>query len=101
METSKLHHLDGYDYHLGAYITTEGSFRGMILFTASSGKPLIPHVKIPTPTTFRSDRAARIEASALAFQLIHTGAINVLLPHHDAQAAPAAPQPTQPNDSFQ
>lgn len=90
MESSKLHHLGGYDYYLGAYITTEGSFRGMILFTALSGKTLLPNVKIPTPTTFRSDRAARIEASALAFQLIHTGAISVLLPLDDSQCPPTS-----------
>ncbi len=94
MDTVKLNHLNGYDYQLNAYLTAEGTFRGMILFTALSGKALVPHVKIPTPTTFKSDRAARIEASALAFQLIHTGAICVLLPHDDAQSSTASPQTT-------
>lgn len=94
MDIAKLNHLNGYDYQLNAYITAEGTFRGMILFTALSGKALVPHVKIPTPTTFKSDRTARIEASALAFQLIHTGAISALLPHCDAQSSTGSPQTT-------
>lgn len=91
METAKLNHLNGYDYQLNAYLTAEGTFRGLILFTALSGKTFVPNIRIPTPTTFKSDRAARIEASALAFQLIHTGAISVLLPQDDAKSSPASP----------
>lgn len=81
METSNLHHLAGYDYHLGTYPTDEGSHRGLILLMAYRGAQLCPPVKIPTPTSFHTDRAAKIEASALAYQLIHTGAVKDLVPH--------------------
>ena len=94
METTQRHQLDGYEYHLGAYITDEGKFRGMILVTAHAGNAILPNVKIPTPTTFKSDRAARIEASALAYQLIHTGAISVLVPRDDDQICPPVPEPS-------
>ena len=80
MDTTQLHHLAGYDYRLESYPTEQGKHRGLILLVAFSGTPLSPSIKIPTPTTFRTDRAAQIEASALAYQLILTDAIRVLVP---------------------
>lgn len=84
METTQVHQLEGYTYQLSVYLSDEGMFRGMIHLSAYLENPIHPNVQIPTPTTFKSDRAARIEASALAFQLIHTGAIRVLIPHDEA-----------------
>lgn len=83
METSQLYRLAGYDYQLGAYPTLQGSHRGLIFLMAFAGTPFSPAIKIPTPTNFRSEQAARIEASALAYQLILTGLISTLIPHDD------------------
>ncbi len=84
METSQLYCLAGYDYKLGAYPTPQGSHRGLIFLVAFSGTPFSPAIKIPTPTNFRTDQAARIEASALAHQLILTDAIKTHIPHDES-----------------
>ena len=84
METSQLYRLAGYDYQLGTYSTLQGSHRGLIFLMAFAGTPFSPAIKIPTPTNFRTDQAARIEASALAHQLILTDAIRTHIPHDES-----------------
>lgn len=74
------HHIKGYDYEICAYLSASGKYHGMILVKGHSGMSYSPIVEIQTPTAFRAQRAAQIEADALALELIHTGAITALLP---------------------
>ena len=74
------HHIKGYEYEICAYLNASGTYHGVILVKGCSGQPYIPIVEIQTPTAFRAQKAAQIEADALALELIHTGAITALLP---------------------
>lgn len=84
MTKSDIHHLGDYEYQIYVYAKGTAGFQGAILITAHEGVPLSPVVEILTPTHFMAQRAAQIEADALAYQLIHTGAIVALLPSSSA-----------------
>lgn len=75
----KLQHGD-YEYQIVTYRKVGGMYQGMVLLTAHAGIQYSPIVEIPTPSVFKSERAARIEASALACQLIETCAVVALVP---------------------
>lgn len=70
METSRLYCLGGYDYQLGAYPTPQGNHRGLIFLVAFSGTSFSPAIKM------------------LQEKLIHTGAIDALLPLEDTILRP-------------
>ena len=84
MTKSDIHHLGDYEYQICVYAKGTSGFQGAILITTHEGVPLSPVVEILTPTHFMAQRAAQIEADALAYQLIHTGAIVALLPSSSA-----------------
>lgn len=69
-----------YEYCIASYRKSDGMYQGLILLTAHAGIQYSPIIEIPTPSVFKADRAARIEASALACQLIETGAMIALVP---------------------
>lgn len=75
----KLHHRD-YVYQIASYKKGDGMFQGIILVTAHAGIQYSPIIEIPTPSAFKAERAARIEAAALACQLIETGGMTALVP---------------------
>ena len=80
METNrKMQHGD-YEYEISSYRKSDGMYQGMILLTAHAGVQYSSIIEIPTPTVFKTERGATIEASALACQLIETGAMVVLVP---------------------
>lgn len=88
----KLQHGD-YEYQIVSYKTLDGRYQGMILLIAHAGIPYSPIVEIPTPTTLKSEHAAQIEASALACELIETGAVAALsIQHGKADSWPKEPQ---------
>ena len=72
--------INGYEYEVCVYSKGPGSYLGVILVTSRQGVPFSPVIEIPTLTHFSAKRAAEIEADALALELIHTGAIESLLP---------------------
>ncbi|MGK5007659.1 hypothetical protein [Janthinobacterium sp. LB2P70] len=74
----KVQHGD-YEYQIVSYKKVDGRYQGMILLIAHAGIPYSPIVEIPTPSSFKSECAAQIEASALACQLIETGAVAALV----------------------
>lgn len=80
MEKIELHYLGDYEYQICVYSKDSAGFQGVILVTKHAGVALSPVVEIPIPTHFMARRAAYIEAHAVAKQLIHTGAIAILLP---------------------
>lgn len=69
----------GYEYQIASYSRVDGKFQGVILITAHAGVPYCPIIQIPTPSAFKTDRAAMSEASSLALHLIGTEAINALV----------------------
>lgn len=69
-----------YEYYLVSYKKANGMYQGIILLTAHAGKQYSSIIEIPTPSAFKTERAAWIEASALACQLIETGAMSALVP---------------------
>ena len=75
----KLQHGD-YEYQIASYKKVNGMYEGVVLLTAHGGIEYSPIVEIPTPSVFKTQHAARIEASALACQLIETGAVVEFLP---------------------
>ena len=74
------HQIKGYEYEVCVYSKGPGSYLGVILVTSREGVPFSPVIEKPTLTHFSAKRAAEIEADALALELIHTGAIDALLP---------------------
>lgn len=80
MDTCQKMQHRGYEYQITSYRKGDGMFQGMILLTAHAGIQYSPIIEIPTPSAFKAERAARIEASALACQLIETGAMTALVP---------------------
>lgn len=80
MDVINEHHMGAYEYQICAYLNVSGAYQGVILVTAYAGTPYTPVVEIRTPTCFQAQRAAHIEAEALAVELIHTGTISKLLP---------------------
>lgn len=95
MEKIDLHHLGDYEYQICVYSKGSEGFQGVILLTKHAGVPFSPVVEIPTPTHFMAERAAYIEADALASQLIHTGAIVALLPQLLADDSPWPQRPEE------
>lgn len=85
------HRIKGDEYQICVYSKRPNSYMGMILVTASDGVALSPIVEIPTLTHFAAKRAAEIEADTLALELIHTGAIDALLPPSRTNSWPAPP----------
>ncbi|WP_143452536.1 hypothetical protein [Janthinobacterium sp. 61] len=81
----------GYEYQITSYRKGDGMFQGMILLTAHGGIQYTPIIKIPTPSAFKAERAAKIEASALACQLIETGALVALVPQDDSSSSSSWP----------
>ncbi|MEF2270567.1 hypothetical protein V3C40_27625 [Janthinobacterium sp. LS2A] len=75
----KLQHGD-YEYQIACYRKVNGMYQGMILLTAHAGIKYSPIVEISTTSVFKTERAAQIEASALACQLIETGSVASLVP---------------------
>lgn len=82
------HQIKGYEYQVCVYSTAAGLYSGVILVTSRNGVTLSPIIEIPTLAHFRAERAAQIEADALALELIHTGAIDALLPLEDTILRP-------------
>lgn len=80
MDIAGKHKIKGYEYQVSVYSQEPGSYLGVILVTSREGVPFSPVIEIPTLTHFSAKRAAEIEADALALELIHTGAIDALLP---------------------
>ncbi|QYG08973.1 hypothetical protein [Janthinobacterium sp. PAMC25594] len=80
MDVINKHNMGDYEYQICAYLNSSGAYQGMIFVTAYAGKPYTPIVEIRTPTCFQAQRAARIEAEALAVELIYTGTLFRLLP---------------------
>lgn len=74
------HQIKGYEYQVCVYSKGPGRYLGVILVTSRNGVSFSPIIEIPTLTHFGAERAAQIEADALALELIHTGAIDSLLP---------------------
>lgn len=86
------HQIKGFEYQICVYSKGPGSYLGMILVTACDGVALSPIIEIPTLTHFAAKRAAEIEADTLALELIHTGAIDSLMPPSRASSWPAPPE---------
>lgn len=82
------HQIKGYEYQICVYSKGSDSYLGVILMTARDGVPFSPIIEIPTLTHFGAERAAQIEADALALELIHTGAIDALLPSRETILSP-------------
>jgi hypothetical protein len=80
MENNQKMQHDDYEYQIVSYRKVNGMHQGMILLTSHAGIPYFPIIEIPTPSAFSTERAALIEASALACQLIETGAMVALVP---------------------
>lgn len=70
----KMQHGD-YKYQIASYKMVNGMYQGVVLLTARAGIEYSPIIEIPTPSVFKTQHAARIEASALIWQLIETGAV--------------------------
>ncbi|WP_058051162.1 hypothetical protein [Janthinobacterium sp. Ant5-2-1] len=71
-----------YEYQIVSYREVNGMYKGMVLLTAHAGIQYSPIVEIPTPSVFKTERAAQIEASALVCQLIEAGAVATLVPQN-------------------
>lgn len=80
MESDQIMQLGDYEYQIVSYKNAHGMYQGVILLVAYAGIKYSPIVEVQTPTVFKAERAARIEAMALAYQLIETGAIVALVP---------------------
>lgn len=76
-------HFCGYDYQICTYVNSTGAYQGVILVTALNGVRFNPIIEIRTATSFYTKMAARIEADALAVDLMHTGAISKLISQAD------------------
>lgn len=77
MEFTHEHHLNGYVFHISAVLTSENRYQGKILVSrrGDTGASIEPALTVDTPGTFKSFRAAQIEASAYAHELIYSGEI--------------------------
>lgn len=80
MDTSYIHLYHGYSYQILSRIVSSGEHQGIIIMLAYGENTYTPSVEITTATTFKKHTAAKIEASALAYELINKRAIDVLLP---------------------
>ena len=99
METCQKMPHKGYEYQISSYRKGDGMFQGMILLTAHAGIQYTPIIKIPTPSAFKAERAATIEASALACQLIETGGMTALVPQ-DASSSSCPAEEAFPRVEF-
>lgn len=70
----KMQHGD-YEYQIASYKKVNGMYQGVVLLTAHGGIEYSPIIEIPTASVFKTQHAARIEASALVCQLIETGEV--------------------------
>jgi hypothetical protein len=95
MESNQEMQHKGYGYQITSHRKGDGMFQGVILITAHAGIQYSSIIEIPTPSAFKAERAARIEASALACQLIETGAIVALVPL-DASSSSYVAEKTYP-----
>lgn len=80
MDTSQVHIYHGYSYQILSRRTSSGEHQGIIVILAHDETKFTPSVEITTSTTFKKYTAAQIEASALAYELINSRAIDVFLP---------------------
>ncbi len=81
MHMKNNHFLNGFAFNVSTSLTAESRFRGIILITqrGDTNEVLTSAFAIETPSAFKSVRAAEIEASAYAHELIATGAILTML----------------------
>lgn len=80
MTPPQVHHYHGYHYQILSRTISSGEHQGIITVLAYDETFYPTPVEITTPVTFKKYTAAQIEASALAFELINSGAISVLVP---------------------
>lgn len=80
MDTSQVHFYHGYSYQINSRPVSSGEHHGIIIILAYGETKYTPSVEITTSKNFKKNTAARIEASALAYELINKHAIEVLLP---------------------
>ena len=73
-------HIGDYEFQICAYVNSSGSYQGVILVTAYAGRSYSPIIEIRTPTCFKAQRAAHIEAEAVIIELIKTETISKFLP---------------------
>ena len=80
MDNSLVHHYHGYHYQILSRPISSGGHQGIIAVLAHQENFYAIPTEITTPVTFKSSSAAEIEASAMAFELINSDAIAVLVP---------------------
>lgn len=71
-----------YEYQIICYRKANGMYQGVVFLTAHAGIAYSPIIEIPTPSVFKTEHAAHIEAAALACQLIETGKVTALVPQN-------------------
>lgn len=74
--------VDGYEYQIEVRKDVNGTFWGEVLFTVrgDTERRYAPPFLLTTRTAFGTIRGARIEAEALAYEIIKTGSVRTLLP---------------------
>lgn len=70
----------GYEYQITSSRKGDGMFQGVILLTAHAGIPYSKIIEILAPGAFKVEHSARVEATAIACQIIETGAVIALIP---------------------
>lgn len=73
--------LNGYEFFITTALTAEQRHRGVIIFTKRGDVEAVvdPSFFVETPSAFKSVRAAGIEASVYARELIRGGHICIML----------------------
>lgn len=81
MQFNQQYYLSGYEYHVFTALTNEKLHRGIVIFVkrGDTEEFLDLPVAIETPSAFKTIRAAEIEASVYAHELILSGAIRRIL----------------------
>lgn len=81
MHITKKHFLNGFVFDISTVLTADSRYRGIVMVTTrgDTHEVLSPPLAIETPSAFKSTRAAEIEASAYAHELIATRAILAML----------------------
>lgn len=75
MEANQKMQHRGYEYQIASSRKGDGMFQGLILLTGHAGIPYPETIKILTPSSFKVEHLAIIEATTIACQLIKTGAV--------------------------